>query len=658
MRKAFLDLYEAELNHLYARAEAFAVEFPGLADRLGGLVRDRLDPGLAGLLEGAAYLAARVRLRMDREFPVFTEALIERLMPGYLAPVPAAILVQARPDFSVPELARGRRFAAGGLLDATYRQRDQRVSCRFRLAAPLELWPVEIDRADYIPGLAGLQALGLEVVPECTGGLRLRVVRRIGPQPPDPGAELAEGQGALPPVSALAEAGLDRLRIQFAGQTAEMISVYEQLFGALQRITLRWLDKTGTPRFLAVPLAALEQIGFDKDESFIPEETRLFSGLALLRDFHILPQKFLGFRLSGLAGLLSSIPAPAFDILFEFDRIDPRLAPLIKAANFRLHAAPAINLFPDSCARIRIGPERREHHLLSQATPQSSHEVHSVLEVRAQNGPNRPWAPVWPVHGLPPDGRDPASRGLHYGLRRRQRQLDPAELRQGRSDEYTGTETLIELHDPAGLDAPERVSGLQVRALFTNRHLPRHLPVNSAAADFRMLDDLSVPLVCLVGPTPPRLPLADQDRPGADSRTGGSRLWRLINVLTFNLQGLLDRQTEDPARGLREVLDLFVDPTDPVAARQLQGLTGSSVRPVTRLIRRAEGYAPARGVEITLDFDERAFEGSGIALLGAVLDRFLADHVHVNSFTQTIIRTQGRGDILRFPPRSGTGPVL
>jgi type VI secretion system protein ImpG len=95
-----------------------------------------------------------------------------------------------------------------------------------------------------------------------------------------------------------------------------------------------------------------------------------------------------------------------------------------------------------------------------------------------------------------------------------------------------------------------------------------------------------------------------------------------------------------------------------VTEAQIAGLTGLVVRPVTRSIRRPEGFFPARGLELTLTFDETAFEGSGIILLGAVLDRFLAEYANVNSFTQTVIVSRQRGLIRRFPPRTGLGPLI
>ena len=39
--------------------------------------------------------------------------------------------------------------------------------------------------------------------------------------------------------------------------------------------------------------------------------------------------------------------------------------------------------------------------------------------------------------------------------------------------------------------------------------------------------------------------------------------------------------------------------------------------------------------------------------MGAALDRFFAEYVAINHFTQTVIRTTERGEIMRWPPRLG-----
>jgi type VI secretion system protein ImpG len=60
-----------------------------------------------------------------------------------------------------------------------------------------------------------------------------------------------------------------------------------------------------------------------------------------------------------------------------------------------------------------------------------------------------------------------------------------------------------------------------------------------------------------------------------------------------------------------------------------------------------------RGLEVTLTLDETAFEGAGAFLLGAVLARYFAQYVSINSFTETVVKTLSRGEIMRWPARVG-----
>src|SRR6478672_3797999 len=118
MNREFLDLYNRELQLLNEQAREFAAAYPGIAERLGGILEDRVDPLIGGLLEGAAFLAARVQLKLKHEFPEFTNNLLEQLVPHYLAPTPSAILVKAIPVFGDRALRDGRTIARGSYIDA------------------------------------------------------------------------------------------------------------------------------------------------------------------------------------------------------------------------------------------------------------------------------------------------------------------------------------------------------------------------------------------------------------------------------------------------------------------------------------------------------------------------------------------------------------
>src|SRR3954471_21590410 len=129
MNREFLDLYNRELRVLYESAKEFAEEYAGVADRLGGLTRDRMDPMITGLLEGAAFLAARVQLKIKHEFPEFTGNLLEQLIPNYLSPTPSAMLAKVVPPYSDPKLREGYAIGRGSYLDATYRERGRQIAC-------------------------------------------------------------------------------------------------------------------------------------------------------------------------------------------------------------------------------------------------------------------------------------------------------------------------------------------------------------------------------------------------------------------------------------------------------------------------------------------------------------------------------------------------
>ena len=134
--------------------------------------------------------------------------------------------------------------------------------------------------------------------------------------------------------------------------------------------------------------------------------------------------------------------------------------------------------------------------------------------------------------------------------------------------------------------------------------------------------------------------------------------WRLISHLSLNYLSLVDSKTEGGAAGLREMLKLYTEPGDRQMAQQIEGLLQ---RPIGPVLRRVTGPGPitfARGLEITLIFDEPAFEGIGVFILGAVLEQFLAKYVSLNSFTETVIKTQQRGEIMRWPARMGKRQIL
>jgi type VI secretion system protein ImpG len=130
-------------------------------------------------------------------------------------------------------------------------------------------------------------------------------------------------------------------------------------------------------------------------------------------------------------------------------------------------------------------------------------------------------------------------------------------------------------------------------------------------------------------------------------------VWRLINHLSLNYASLVDDANRGGATALREMLSLYADMAQPHIRKQIDGVRSAATTPVTRPVPTDGPLAFARGLEVTLTLDETSFEGTGVFLLGAVLEEFLARYVSMNSFTETVIRTLDRGEIMRWPARIG-----
>lgn len=650
MNREFLELYNRELKILYERSKEFAEEFPGVAERLGGLTEERIDPGLAGLLEGSAFMAARVQLKLKSEFAQFTTALLDQLLPNYLAPIAAASLVQAVPAYGDPGLVEGKRFARGEYLDAVYVEKERRVACRFRLRSDLELWPLHIDVAEYYAAPAPLHALGLEVAGGVTAGLRLGLRRLSGP----PGEEKPEDGKPEEPVKALK---LDVLPIHILGSANDAVSVYEQLFAACRRITIRYLDPFGDPRFLEVPQSVIEQVGFGEDETLGEQDDRVFAGFNLLLDFFAFPAKFTGFRLRGLRRLLAQIDAAAFDIIFEFTSAVPRLQSVVRPDMFALYTVPIVNQFEMNCSRVPVRRNEHEHHIVPDRSRTLDFEAHHVIDVFAHYPGRRDKVPVFPLYSQPTDNVR-ASDALYYTVRRLPRRRTSEERRSGALSTYVGTELYISLYEPATLDDRERVRELSVRCLASNRHLTDQLPVGETGADFSLVKDTSVVLRCVSAITRARESLVTMERRQSTGAPFGSIHWKLITFLSLNHLGIVDHDERERAASLREMLSLFSDVSDAISDQRIRGIESVSSRPIVRRLRQRNGFNAARGIEITVVLDEKAFEGVGVFMLGAVLDRFFAEYASINSFTETVIETRQRGVIKRWPPRAGMGRLL
>ena len=624
MDKKLLDLYERELAYLRDMGAEFASEFPKVAGRLGGLddVQACPDPFVERLLEGFAFLAARVQLKLEAEFPRFTESLLGTVYPDYLAPTPSMCMVQFEPALDEPGLAGGFRIPRASSLLGMLGKTEQ-TRCEYRTAHEVTLWPLRIAAADYCT--REMASLDLGDVRDAKACLRIRI----------------QTGGGIP----LREVKLDSLVFYLEGSGDLSTRIYEQVFAhatgvILQPATkpIRWQHRLGT--------ANIRPVGFQQDQSLLPYDCRLFDGYRLVREYFAFRQRFLFFELTGLRPSLQRSSDDVLDVIVPLRHVDPKLENVLGVNNFRLFCTPAINLFPKRLDRIDVTSHREELHVVADKTRPQDFEVYRVTSVVGYgeaSGPLQEFLPFYSAKDFQ-SGRTPAYFLAHReAMRLSQRER----LRGGRSRSYSGGDVYLSLVDAMAAPYQGEIRQLGVEALCTNRDLPLHMPTGLGSTDFTM--DKASPcksVRCLGTPTPPQ-----------PSHVEGQSAWRAISHLSLNYLSLTDERDGQGASALREILRLYCPPGDK-NHKQIEGLRSIECRPIVRRVVFPQALSFARGIELTVTLEEALFTGLGVFVLGAVLEQFFAKYVSINSFSETVIRTTERGEIMRWPRRTGQRSLL
>lgn len=607
MSDDLLPYYNRELDALRRLAAEFATTHPKMAGRLRLAPETADDPHVERLLEGVAFLAARVHHRLDDEFPELTDALLGVLYPHYLAPVPSAAIVQLQPQ---ADLALPVQVVNGIALESEPARGEP---CRFRTAWPVTLWPIGIEhvRITGLPVRAPANPLAAGAV----------AVLRIGLK-------------CLAPEATFASLGVDRLRFFLRGAGNVTLPLYELL--CEHALSVAYADGLSDRSPVVFPGNVIEPVGFDPEEALLPWPARSFSGFRLLTEYFALPEKFLSVDFTRIDGKSLLSGGQRMEIFVYLDRAWPELERTVDEGSFALGCTPIINLFPQRCEPIRLTHTDTEYRIVPDARRPAAMEVWQIERVRESrpDGGSRPWRSFYRLtHG---DHDDAVPAGFYHIARR------PT------AAPLTGSEVYLGPHDPE-FD-PNTAGGavLSVDALCLNRDLPAALPFGGGHPELRVIETLPsiARVTCLTAMTTPlRPPLRER------------RFWQLTSHLSLSHLSIVGGA--EGAAALREVLRLYdLHPSEGSQAA-IEALVGVSAKPGVARAPGSRAGTFCRGLDVTLEFEPAAWQSGGLYLLAAVLDRFLALHATINSFVRTSVVLRGRpGRAASWPARAGMRVLL
>ncbi len=607
MRDELLQYYERELAYLRRMGATFAQRYPKVASRLLLEPNKCDDPHVERLLEGFAFLAARVHLKLDDDFPELSESLLSVAYPQYLRPVPSMSIAEFTLDPEQGKLTTGLSIPRGSQVQS---RPVGGVACKFRTCYDTTLWPVSVTSVqcrtpDQLrPAISAADAV-----------LALRV----------------ELQG-YPDVT-FSKLQLNTLRFHLNGDSNLVSTLYELLSNNCVQIVVR---ETGPnpKRPVVLPADSLRPVGFGADEGMLPMPRRSMAAFSLLQEYFTFPEKFYFFDLDGFDRVRAAGFGSTAEVVFlisAFERPERRtvLESGVSARTMLLGCAPIVNLFEQTSEPIALTPTHYEYPVVADARRRETTRIFSINEVTAARPGSPEVVEFQPLYSHR-HARNPGQPEVFWAVRRQVNEWEPGAT----SDLY------LSFADLSGRPARPDQEAATARTTCYNGDLPSRLPFGDEQGDFTLLGGGPIQkIVALVKPTQV-----------IEAPLGKPLLWRLISQLSLNYVSLVD----GGADALGEVLRLHNFGGSAAGEKQIQGIVDVRSEPCYTRVHGAYGLSFARGHRVAITFDEEQFAGGGVFLLASVIDRFLGVYTTLNSFCILVAHTRQRREALReWPARAG-----
>jgi type VI secretion system protein ImpG len=607
VRDELLFHYSQELTYLRYLGAEFANKYPKVASRLLLEAGKCEDPHVERLLEGFAFLAARIYTKIDDEFPEVVESLLAVLYPYYLRPIPSASVVQFHLDPEQGKLTTGLPVPRGSLL---YSAPVAGTPCKFQTSYDTTLWPLEIKSADWRPAD--------RIQPPVPAGSAAAVIR----------LEI----NCLPDVR-FAQLDLKTLRLFLQGDGTVVNGLIELLCNNCFQIVARDLAAPAK-KTVVFPPGSLRQVGFKPDEGLFPFPRRSFWGYRLLQEYFAFPEKFCFLDLSGFEKLAAADFGDKIELLFflsDFERSDRRqmLELGVSRNTFRLGCAPVVNLFEQVAEPILMEQKRFEYRIVADARREEALDIFSVDEVVGVMSGASETVVYEPFYSH----RHSAGGGPTQTFWHSTRKLSGWRTNKA-SDVY------ITFVDLTGSKKTPDKDTVTMRLTCSNGELPSRLPFGNEEGDFQLAS--GGPITRIVALTKPTDALQPPSEHGL--------LWRLVSKLSLNYLSLVSEGGD----AFREILRLHNFTGSISAEKQIDGILSLRSEPHFARLTSSHGVNFARGTRVELELDEEQFAGTGAYTFAAVMDVFLALYTSMNSFSQLVVRTRQRKRVLKqWPPRAG-----
>jgi type VI secretion system protein ImpG len=569
-----VEYYKKELAHLRDLATAFAGTHPEMAPLVSGPMA---DTSVERVLEGTAFLSALLQIKLDDDLPEIIHEVMRNTQPQHLCPIPATTIIAFTPKQNCTEthiIPPGTEVASVPI---------QGTSCRFTTLYPVELHPLALLDASHSqpPGRPAMITLHMEL----TG------MRPADWQP-------------------------ETVRLFLSGEYGRAANLYLLLTRYLRRIIIE-AEYGSTPTVLDP--SNLKPVGFDSGKGLFPASVKGAVSHDCVREFSILPEKFLFLDLHGWDTWRYRGEEGRFEVRFEFEH-PPFTFDKVTKEDFTLFATPAVNVFPHRAKPVILREEGMEYPIVPEGSNPEHFAVYSIEKVTGI------------IEGsaekvsFAASGSSPAPHPSYKEMR---------------SESLHGYETSISVKVPQNA-APRNIRSLSAELLCTNGMLPESLCVG----DICELTEKSLKFVTFTNCTPTTRPLF--------VTLGDNRLWRLFGMQFINLKLL----TTESLRAVLKLISVSVSQDRQATMPNelhIEGIQGLAIKACDRIVRQVM----KRGWHIRIILDPECYCSPGDRyLFGSMLDHFLRGFVSEAYFSRTIIEDLRSGAEYELPTKMGRRELM
>ena len=602
MKDPLLDFYERELGFIREEGREFARRYPKIAGRLRLSDAENIeDPHVSRLIEAFALLCARLRIKMEDEFPEICHSMLQALYPQYLAPIPPITICQLKlTDLSL-DVPSGRLHRRGERLET---EPVDGLQCAFRLCYDTQVLPLAIQSAEYME-----PPLPFEVEPSWKNMVQAAIRLRLTSQ-----------SEKLP----LNKMRFKHLRLYLGGSTALGNEIYEAFFRDAVGIGLY---KPKSLRGTWLSNQAICHVGFDRDQGLLDEDPRTIKAYNLLWEFFACPEKFRFVDLKLEEVWASAVGDEEYvDLVIPLKKTNQVVQRELRNDTLRLSCSPIINLFEHRSEPFRLTENQTEYRIIPTARKPQGMEVISIDRVSASSPggqEQRKFTPFYlPSHHQLAQGKD-----MYWHSTRRRRLSEDAEGDRG-TEVYM---TLVDLYSKPQSFAEWT---LHVTTTCCNRDLVARLPFGGGRPKVALRDaGGAITVEFLMPPTQTVRPV-----------TPDEFYWRLISHLGLNHLALADNK--NGAEALREILSLYNPNNSEESKRAIQSIESVSYKRGVGRLSSDVGTGFCRGIDIEVIVDEERLVGMGPYLFSTILNHFFGLFATINSFTRLTVRTLAGGEPL------------